>query len=75
MEEKKVFYEVYQLWARLLHQRKTTYKKHEMFGFHENTKWSFWNITKEEVDDDDPLPEAFEVDSDNFVKFIVYLVI
>lgn len=71
MEEKKVFYEVYQLCARLLHHRKTTYKKHEMFGFHENTKWSFWNITKEEVDDDDPLPEAFEVDSDNFVKFIV----
>ena len=68
---KKVRYEVYRLWARLLRHRRTLYKKHGRFDFHDDLKWYLRDVTKREVADDDLPSHAIYVNSESFVKFVV----
>ena len=51
---KKARYEIYRLWARLLRHRRTPYKKHQRFDFHDDLKWYLRDVTKVKVEDDDP---------------------
>ena len=55
---KKARYEVYRLWARLLRHRRTPYKKHGRFDFHDDLKWYLRDVTKGEAVDDDPPSDA-----------------
>ena len=68
---KKERYEVCQVWASLLPHRRTPCDQNGRFNFHESLKWYLRNITKGEIVDDDTVPDAIEVDPDNFVKFVV----
>ena len=68
---KKTRYEVYRHWARLLRHRRTCYKKHGRFDFHDDLKWYLRDVTKGEVLGDDPPSDAIYVDSGSFVKIVI----
>ena len=71
MVGKKARYEVYRLWAGLLKHRRTLYKKHGRFSFHNVLKLYLRDVTKGEVVYDDPSSDAIYIDSESFIKFVV----
>ena len=71
MQGKNARYEVYSLWTRLLRLRRTPYKNHARFDFHNDLKWYWQNKTKGESDDDNLSSDAVIVNPESFVKFVV----
>ena len=71
MQGKNARYEVYSLWTRLLRLRRTPYKNHARFDFHNDLKWYWQNKTKGESDDDNLSSDAVVVNPESFVKFVV----
>ena len=55
----------------MLRCRRTLYKKHGKFDFHDDLKWYLQDVTKGEVVDDDPPSDAIYFDLESFVKFFV----
>ena len=64
-------YEVYRLWARLLRHRRTPYKKHGRFDFDDTLKWYLRRVSKGDIVDADPPPDAIIIPADHFVKFVI----
>ena len=67
----KARYEVYRLWARLLRHRRTPFKKHGKFDFDGSLKWYLRSVTKGDVVDDDPPPDAIVVTKEQFVRYVL----
>ena len=65
------WYEVYRLWARSLRHRRTPYKKHGIFDFHEGLKGYMRAISYGDIVDANAPLDAVVVPAENFVRYVV----
>ena len=64
-------YEVYRLWARLLHHRRAKLPHHSRFDFDGVLKCYLRELTGGEVVDDLPPPDAIRISKRQFVDYVV----
>ena len=64
---KEMRYEVYCLWARCLHHWKKPFRKHGKFDFNDNLTKYLRDLTKGEIVDNPPPPDAITISTQIFV--------
>ena len=70
-DEKTARYECYRLWSRLLHHRRTSFKRHDRFGFDKCLKEYLRFVSEEEIVSTEPTANAIFVSPVDFAKYVV----